>query len=644
MKKRTSDNGVLFDDRFLDRYAGPIISDTNVAIVELVANAWDAYATRVEITWPDRSKNQLFSISDNGKGMTSEQFEQRWNTLDYNKYDVEGRKSNPPLDLKNFAPRDPYGRNGRGRHAAFRFSDPYLVTSRRDGNECTYEVRRGTHQPFEVKKIRNKEIDVSSHGTEIRATLSSQVSMSAADAREVLGTRFLADPNFEVFLNGTKITFEDIPQHSIRKIEVDVPLFGTANVVVIDSVKSDKTTKQHGIAWRVKKRLVGVPGWIDFDHERILDGRTSDAKRYLFIVFADFLDDAVTPDWTAFDAASPVWQQTKPLVHKAIKDTLLEFTAEKRREVKASVKDAHNKTVAALPPGGRERWTRFVDEVVDACPSITADEVGQVAGILATLEASTSKYGVITKLHSFVSDDFDALDAILNDWTIRLAKDALDEIQTRLKLIAELDTKLRDPKMSEVGDLQPLIDKSLWVFGPEYESIEFTSNKGMTEVVSKIFGVKQSISRLRPDYVIVPDGSVGLYARDSYDDLGEVIGSGRLVIAEIKRPGVGIGSEQITQPWNYVKTLKRAGHVTDATSITCFVLGSSIDPGEHEVVKRGENVTIIPMTYNVFIRRAQARMLGLRDKLADAPFLREFLEVPAPEQGSLDVDSAAAAG
>lgn len=41
--------GVLFDDRFLDRYAGPIISDTAVAIVELVANAWDAYATRVDI-------------------------------------------------------------------------------------------------------------------------------------------------------------------------------------------------------------------------------------------------------------------------------------------------------------------------------------------------------------------------------------------------------------------------------------------------------------------------------------------------------------------------------------------------------------------------------------------------------------------
>ena len=32
--------GTLFDERFLERYAGAIISDPEIAIVELVANAW----------------------------------------------------------------------------------------------------------------------------------------------------------------------------------------------------------------------------------------------------------------------------------------------------------------------------------------------------------------------------------------------------------------------------------------------------------------------------------------------------------------------------------------------------------------------------------------------------------------------------
>lgn len=71
---------------------------------------------------------------------------------------------------------------------------------------------------------------------------------------------------------------------------------------------------------------------------------------------------------------------------------------------------------------------------------------------------------------------------------MRTAKLALDEIQTRLKLIAELDAKLHDETMDEVADLQPLFERSLWVFGPEFESLEFTSNRGMTTVINKIFG------------------------------------------------------------------------------------------------------------------------------------------------------------
>ena len=57
--------------------------------------------------------------------------------------------------------------------------------------------------------------------------------------------------------------------------------------------------------------------------------------------------------------------------------------------------------------------------------------------------------------------DLDALQALLNDWTVKTAKIALDIIQTRLKLIQELDTKLRDKCADEVQDLQPLVESSL---------------------------------------------------------------------------------------------------------------------------------------------------------------------------------------
>jgi hypothetical protein len=42
--------GTLFDERFMGKHAGLIMSDPTVALVELIANCWDAYATQVNVT------------------------------------------------------------------------------------------------------------------------------------------------------------------------------------------------------------------------------------------------------------------------------------------------------------------------------------------------------------------------------------------------------------------------------------------------------------------------------------------------------------------------------------------------------------------------------------------------------------------
>ena len=347
------------------------------------------------------------------------------------------------------------------------------------------------------------------------------------------------------------------------------------------------------------------------------------------------LDDSVLSDWTGFNSASEAWQATRLAVHAAVKAFLSTFTAERRNEAKASVRLTLEREVSKLPPTGRDRWNEFVESVIDDCPSITINEVEQLASILAKLELSTSRYGLINKLHEMPSGDLDQLDQLLADWTVRTAKIALDEIQTRLKLIHELDIKLRDEAMDEVADLQPLFERSLWVFGPEFESIEFTSNKGMTEVIRKIFGSEQAGSRNRPDFVMLPDGSVGFYSRDSHDAGHEVDGVSRLVVAEIKRVGVSIGSEQKEQAWKYVKELMTKGLLTEASQVTCFVLGSKVEYADNSDTTHWDGrVLIRPMSYDVFIRRAEKRMLGLRNKLRNAPFLQGYDIDGLPEEPS----------
>ena len=71
------------------------------------------------------------------------------------------------------------------------------------------------------------------------------------------------------------------------------------------------------------------------------------------------------------------------------------------------------------------------------------------------------------------------------------------------------------------------------------------------------------------------------------------------------------------------------GHVTTITNANCFVLGSEIEPTEAGERKEWDGrVVSQPLLNNSFIKRAGARMLGLRSKLNNAPFLRDRGIVP----------------
>lgn len=160
------DQQVLFEDRFLESFVGSIVTDPAIAIVELVANCWDAYATEVKIGWPNRDLDKMFVIADNGIGMTRREFESRWRTLAYDRSRTQGTRTNPPAELAHLAPRSVFGRYGKGRFASFCFARNYLVTSTKDGNRFTYRVSADITNPFKLELVR-EELKVSGHGTTI---------------------------------------------------------------------------------------------------------------------------------------------------------------------------------------------------------------------------------------------------------------------------------------------------------------------------------------------------------------------------------------------------------------------------------------------------------------------------------------------
>jgi hypothetical protein len=262
------------------------------------------------------------------------------------------------------------------------------------------------------------------------------------------------------------------------------------------------------------------------------------------------------------------------------------------------------------------------------------------------LEKAQSRYGLLDMLHKCEPTDYDTLHSILAEWTIGMAKLVLDEIQNRLKLINELRTKLQIAGIDEVHELQPLFERGLWMFGAQFESIEFTSNKGMTTVIQSLFGDKHGKgSRNRPDFVVLPDSSVGLYARSSYDEDYNEHGVEHLVIVDLKTTGLAIGSKEKEQVWKYVKEIKNKGHITRDTRVDGFILGDGIEEGESGTRTEDEQrVKIAPMLYDTILTRAEKRLLNLHTKVKAAPFLleqqeqlRKFMQPIPVSQGTLSV-------
>jgi hypothetical protein len=238
----------------------------------------------------------------------------------------------------------------------------------------------------------------------------------------------------------------------------------------------------------------------------------------------------------------------------------------------------------------------------------------------------------------------------MGSWDAGTAEIVLNELEKRLTLLKRLDERVGKSTSDELHVLQPLFERGLWIFGPEYEGIEFRSNRGMAEVVKAFLGAPEAeVSRRRPDLVALADRSVGIYSADAYGDDGEVHGVSKVLIVELKRGGFTLAQRELDQARDYALELRDHGCVQTNTLVECWVLGSMCPPSL-QFNRIGDFRKISPATYSTVLARAQARLFHLQQQidrsLQDRFFDPEIEEVLASSEADnlllgLDNDIAA---
>lgn len=605
----------LYEDDYIIRSLGTIVSQPDIALTELVANAWDAGATNVYISIPENN-NQILYVEDDGVGMSEEEFKQHWMKLRYNRLKNQGRDVIFPDGVNN--KRIAFGRNGVGRHGLFCFGNEYVVITQKDGKKLTFKIKPNVqNEPFAV--IERKEEISDGHGTRLEVVVTKNLP-KPNKMIEILSARFLHDPQFRITVNHTTLDISDLTggQEPIElRVEgTDIEL----TAYFIDTTKAGRKSIFQGIAFWQSGRLVGEPSWV-LGKTMILDGRTTLAKRYTFIFKSEDLSDYIKEDWSGFkdcDETEMMFNKVESFVNQCFDDTASTSADIVTENLDSSIKAS----LKTLNPLVREEVKDVITGIVKNNPKVKQDSVDLVVQTVINLEKSKNGHDLLEKLSHLSADDINGLNELLSKWTVGDALVVLNEIDRRLSIITAIRKLSSEKTTDELHVLHPMIAESRWLFGPEYESSEYIFNRQMRTAVSKIFGEDKLHTvdinyKKRPDLICLPSSTIGVTGIEEMTADLNLAKVRKLLLIELKKGAFKITREERNQAQGYVEDLL-ASNLGNECQITAYVVGDSIADNLKSPIKvgDGDQGTIYVTTYDQLVDTAERRMFGLRQIIA----------------------------
>lgn len=583
-------------------------------MTELVANAWDAGATNVNISIPEDYGSKLV-VEDNGTGLTQEQFLSRWMKLGYNRLKHQGKNVIFPkgVDSKRLA----YGRNGVGRHGLLCFNNEYKVLTNAGGKKSTFVITTVSEtEPFFIKDYK---IEASTKtGTRLEVIVTKNLP-KAEKILNIISARFLHDPKFIVSINKKTVPLEQlsglINTKTIKLKNI------TLHVNFIDSQKAARSTLYQGIAFWQGGRLVGEPSWI-LGNEFILDGRTKYAKRYTVVVKTNDLAEYIFEDWTGFKNVEPMNE-----VYKAVGEYVNEMfgivAKENIEETKEQIKSDFAQDYAILSPLAKFELNEAIESITLAHPTAKQESISIAVEAIINLEKTRTGKELLIKISKLTEDDVLGLNELLQKWSVRDALSVLDEIDNRISVVEAIRKLSGDSDVDELHVLHPLVTEARWLFGPEFESAEYASNRQLQNAVEIVFKSKINKNvfnnhKKRPDIVVLPNSTISVTGTETFERDSPLSTVNRILLIELKKGGSKLSRQERNQATGYVEDFLGCANLLGNPTIDAFVIGKQFSEKVEPSLTVGNNRGKVSIcTFDQLVDTAEKRLFGLRAKLSE---------------------------
>lgn len=530
---------------------------------ELVANAWDANSTQVEITIPETPIDEHTSeivIKDNGVGMSDSDIREKYLIVGRDRRESEGRDQTPaPLN------RPIMGRKGIGKFSAFGIARELEIESVSNGTFSRFVMDYDTmlasasHRHAEFPPL--QPTGCITEGTTIRLRRITKYrtrSISLPLLRRGLARRFAiigSQYQFQVAINGSPISVEEREMQRLLAKDADGNAYlwefkdeeimretgwnVSGWIGALDRTTSDADGVDRGISIMARGKLVQEP----FVFNAVVGQQfaLSYLVGELHAEFVDAIEDTIGTSrnvlvWDT-EANAKLMEWGKQQVTKIAREWAKKRQADNVRNLENN--DLYRSFKERASEVGSQRALQLADNLVRQAigknPTADVDELEPIIRTSLDFLEFDAFWEIVQGMVQSDLDDVPALLGLFKEWEIVEAKEMMRVTRGRIATIEKLQD-LIEKNALEVPTLHNFLKEFPWVIDPLWTLVD--DEVRFSDMLKKEF----------------PDSDIA--EQDRRIDFLCVRESTNLVVVEIKRPGSKASNKELDQIFHYVSFVR----------------------------------------------------------------------------------------
>ncbi|MBN2286339.1 MAG: DUF4263 domain-containing protein [Tissierellales bacterium] len=509
---------------------------SEVALKELVDNAWDADAENVYITLPESLSNDPIIIEDDGFGMTPKEVQNEYLVI------ANDRRSRKDVVLTSLKKRKIKGKKGIGKFAGLMAAHAMTVETKSRGHKTSLHIDRTTFNKRDVDleaidlPLEVNDCNPTEKGTKIvLSNLSQKFAFPDPDKlKQLLVLEYGRQTDFNIYVNAETLNIEDIPGQTFSET-TEIPEIGPVKLRFTIADGRQKL-KHSGIILRVDGKVVGRASYLGLEQDEIIP------KKLLGKVYgeieADGLSDDVTADWGSIIENSKSFQKVEAWAQNYLRDKVNAVFTREISLSKARLQRTINMKLEKLPEYRRDFARKTLEKVLQKFYGESEEKIQVIVSVILETFERDEYWAIIQEIDDATRSDVATLADALQEFGLVDMAIMMRQAKVRLAILDELDNLINNPATLE-QTVHVVFEKNLWLLGPEYSLI--ASNKSLVRIIADYQNKKfpPSRNKKRPDLFLSQQSS------------------GKYLLIEFKRPSHKITRQDESQAQEYRDDLSK---------------------------------------------------------------------------------------